>query len=129
MNAHVIHTEAENERCIAVLEALDSRSDLSVEEKRIAELLTLLIEDFEDKTYRLPAASSVEIVRHLMDANGLRQADMVDVFGSPSIVSEVMNAKRDLAKSHIERLSQRFNVFPALFFPAVKAGGVRTAGT
>jgi len=116
---HVIHTEEENERCIAVLEALDNRGDLSVEEKRIAELLTLLIEDFEDKTYLLPAASPVDIVRHLMESNGLRQADMVDVFGSPSIASEVMNGKRDLAKSHIERLSQRFSVSPALFFPVV----------
>jgi HTH-type transcriptional regulator/antitoxin HigA len=113
---HVIHTEAENERCIAALEALDSRGDLSVEEKRIAELLTLLIEDFEDKNYALPSASPVEIVRHLMDSNGLRQVDMIDVFGTASIASEVLNGKRDLAKGHIERLSRRFNVSPELFF-------------
>jgi HTH-type transcriptional regulator/antitoxin HigA len=113
---HVIHTEAENERCIAALEALDSRGDLSVEEKRIAELLTLLIEDFEDKNYALPSASPIEIVRQLMDANGLRQVDMIDVFGTASIASEVLNGKRDLAKGHIERLSRRFNVSPELFF-------------
>ena len=51
-----------------------------------------------------------------MDANGLRQADLVDVFGSPSVVSEVLRGKRDLAKSHIERLSRRFHVSPGLFF-------------
>ncbi len=113
---HVIHTEEENERCIAALEALDGRSDLSVEEKRIAELLTLLIEDFEDKTYALPSASPVEIVRHLMDTNGLRQADTIDIFGTASIASEVLNGKRGLAKGHIERLSRRFNVSPELFF-------------
>jgi HTH-type transcriptional regulator/antitoxin HigA len=125
---HVIHTEEENERCIAALEALDSSRDLSVEEKRIAELLTLLIEDFEGKNYTLPSASPLEIVRHLMDSNGLRQVDMVDVFGSASIASEVLNGKRDLAKAHIERLSHRFNVSPALFFPqarvAVEVGKV-----
>src|ERR1035438_554582 len=114
---HVIHTEQENERCISALEALDSRRDLSVEEKRIAELLTLLIEDFEDKNYALPSASPVEIVRQLMDSNGLRQVDMVDVYGSASIASEVLNGKRDFAKGHIERLSHRFNVSPELFFP------------
>jgi HTH-type transcriptional regulator/antitoxin HigA len=118
---HVIHTKEENERCIAALEALDSRGDLSVEEKRIAELLTLLIEDFEDKNYALPSASPVEIVRHLMDSNGLRQVDMIDVFGTASIASEVLNGKRDLAKGHIERLSRRFNVSPELFFSQPRA--------
>jgi HTH-type transcriptional regulator / antitoxin HigA len=113
---HVIHTQGENERCIAALEALDGRGDLTVEEQRIAELLTLLIEDFEKKSYALPAAAPIEIVRHLMESNGLRQQDMVDVFGSPSIVSEVLSGKRDLAKGHIEKLSQRFNVSPELFF-------------
>jgi HTH-type transcriptional regulator/antitoxin HigA len=114
---HVIHTEEENERCIAALEALDGRGNLSVEEKRIAELLTLLVEDFEGRNYALPSASPVDIVRHLMDSNGLRQVDMVDVFGSASIASEVLNGKRDLAKGHIERLTKRFNVSPELFFP------------
>ena len=113
---HVIHTDEENERCTAVLEALDRRDDLSPEEARLAELLTLLIEDFEDGTYALPPASPIEIVRHLMESNGLRQVDMVDIFGTPSVASEVLNGKRELAKAHIERLSQRFNVSPAVFF-------------
>ena len=113
---HVIHTEEENAYYTAALEALLSSSGRTAEESRLAELLTLLIEDFEDKNYALPSASPVEIVRHLMESNGLRQIDLVDVFGSPSIASEVLSGKRDLAKGHIERLSHRFNVSPELFF-------------
>jgi HTH-type transcriptional regulator/antitoxin HigA len=120
---HVIHTDEENERCIAILESLDGRAKLTSEEKRIAELLTLLIEGFENKNYALPQATPLEILRHLMDSNGLRQMDMVDVFGNASVVSEVLNGKRDLAKAHIERLSQRFNVSPALFFAHSQANG------
>lgn len=116
---HVIHTEKENERCIALLEELTGRQKLTAEQKRIAELLTLLIEDFENKAYPLPPASPLEIVHHLMDSNGLRQVDMIDVFGSASVASEVLSGKRDLAKAHIERLSRRFNVSPALFFPGL----------
>ena len=53
--ADVIQTEEENERWTAVLEALNSHSsDLSVEEKRIAEILTLLIEDFEGQNLPPP---------------------------------------------------------------------------
>jgi HTH-type transcriptional regulator / antitoxin HigA len=113
---HVIHTDQENERCIRELEALDRRDNLSPEEERLAELLTLLIEDFEGKNYSLPVASPVDIVRHLMEANGLRQVDMRDVFGTVSIASDVLNGKRGLAKSHIEKLSRKFRVSPELFF-------------
>jgi len=83
---------------------------------RIVELLTLLIEDFEEKNYSLPPAAPREVVRHLMESNSLRQVDLIDVFGAESTVSEVLNGKRDLAKSHIEKLSLRFKVSPELFF-------------
>jgi len=112
----VIHTEAENERCTAELESLLAQRYRTPEDRRLVELLTLLIEDFEDKQYALPAASPIDIVRHLMDANGLRQADLKDVFGSPSIVSEVLNGKRGFSKAHIENLSKRFQVSPEIFF-------------
>ena len=113
---HVIHTEEENERCTAALEKLLAKRDRTAEESRILELLTLLIEDFEDKNYSLPRANPRDIVRHLMEANDLRQVDLVDVFGTESIISEVLHGKRDLAKSHIEKLSVRFNVSPEVFF-------------
>jgi HTH-type transcriptional regulator/antitoxin HigA len=51
-----------------------------------------------------------------MNANGLRQVDLLDVFGTPSIVSEVLSGKRELSKAHIARLSERFHLSPALFF-------------
>ena len=91
---HVIHTEEENARCMAVLEALLGKRHRTREEKRLAELLTLLTEDFEGKHYSLPTASPVEILRHLMDSNGLRQADLIDIFGTASVASEVLNGKR-----------------------------------
>lgn len=112
----VIHTEAENERCIAELETIHSRERLSPEEEQLAELLALLIENFEDQHYQLKAAEPVEIVRELMEANGLKQADLLDIFGTRSIVSEVLSGKRELSKTHIEKLSQRFHVSPEVFF-------------
>jgi HTH-type transcriptional regulator/antitoxin HigA len=116
MLPHAIHTEAENERHIAALEILLAKRNRTREETRMAELLTLLIEDFEGKNYSLPPVSPREIVRHLMESNGLRQVDLIDVFGAESTVSEVLNGKRELAKSHIEKLTRRFNVSPEVFF-------------
>jgi HTH-type transcriptional regulator/antitoxin HigA len=51
-----------------------------------------------------------------MDQHGLRQQDLVDVFGTPSILSEMLSGKRGLNKDHISRLSERFHVSPELFF-------------
>src|SRR5947209_923417 len=113
---HVIHTEQENERYIAGLEALHGRGDLTREEERLSELLTLLIEDYESKHYHLKQASPTEVLRELMQANGLKQSDMLDVFGSKSIASEVLSDKRELSKAHIQRLRRRFHVSPELFF-------------
>lgn len=118
---HVIHTEEENLRCTAALEVLLRKETKTAEEQRLAELLTLLIEDFEDKHYALRPASPVDILRHLMNANGLRQVDLLDVFGSPSVVSEVLHGKRELAKSHIQKLSERFRISPDVFFAVARA--------
>ncbi len=113
----VIRTEKENEAYTEILYDLDRRSKtLTSAEKELAELLTLLIEDFEAKQYRLPRSKPRDVLRFLMDQHGLMQKDLVDVFGTPSIVSEVLNGKRELNKDHIKRLSERFRVSPELFF-------------
>lgn len=113
----VIHNERENERCVALLEALDQQQrKLTAAEERLAELLTVLIEDFEEKTYALKPAPPVEILRELMQANNLKQRDLLDVFGTPSIISEILNEKRSLTVEHIRKLSRRFHVSPEVFF-------------
>ena len=113
----VIRTEKENEACTALLYELDNRSrKLTAAEKELAELLTLLIEDFEDRHYQLPHAKPLEVLKFLMDQHGLLQKDLADIFGTPSVVSEVLSGKRDLNKDHIKRLSRRFHVSPELFF-------------
>ncbi|MGB9071949.1 MAG: hypothetical protein WCC22_04715 [Terriglobales bacterium] len=112
----VIRSEAENERCIRRLEELDRKgSRMSAAERRMAELLTLLIEDFEEKHYALKAASPVDTLNELMLANNLKQKDLLDIFGTPSIVSEVLHGKRHLTTEHIRRLSRRFHVSPEVF--------------
>ncbi|MGD0417657.1 MAG: transcriptional regulator [Terriglobales bacterium] len=112
----VIRSEAENERYIAVLEELDGKGNrMTAAERRMAELLTLLIEDFEDKHYAHKPSKPVDVLNELMAANNLKQKDLLDVFGAPSIVSEVLRGKRRLTTEHIRRLSRRFHVSPEVF--------------
>ena len=113
----VIRTEKENDAYTEVLHNLDGRSqDLTPAEKELAELLTLLIEDFEERHYRLPRAKPLDVLHFLMAQHDLKQKDLVDVLGTPSVVSEILNGKRELNKGHIERLSARFGVSPEIFF-------------
>ena|SRR5271154_817692 len=112
----VITSDAQNERYIAALLQLERKAHLSSAEKHFAELLTLLIEAYEEQHFPVRETSPLGVLAELMAANSLRQKDLVPVFGSESIVSEVLNGKRELNKNHIERLSQKFNVSPAVFF-------------
>src|ERR1700722_6599160 len=113
----IIRTEQENEAYTEILYELDSRGkNLTAAEKELAELLTLLIENFEETRYRLPREKPLGALRFLMDQHELKQKNLVTAFGTGSIVSEVLSGKRDLNKEHIKRLSRRFHVSPELFF-------------
>ncbi len=110
----VIHSEKENERCIAMLEALDRKEErkaekLSAAERRLAELLTVLIEDFEQEAYALKPARPVEVLRELIESNGLKQKDLLDIFGTPSIVSEVLREKRCLTVAAVSTSRRKYS--------------------
>jgi HTH-type transcriptional regulator/antitoxin HigA len=102
---------------------LANKDNSANEEKKYAEVLITLIEAYEEEHYSIPDASPEEVLRTLMDANDLRQKDLAPIFGSESIVSEVLHKKRDLNKAHIEKLSKRFDVSPAVFFSRAPARG------
>lgn len=82
----------------------------------LADLLTLLIESFEEHHYELHKASPLEALRFPMGQHHLRQKDLLDVFTTPSVASEVLSGRRELSREHIRRLSARFSVPIDLFF-------------
>ena len=111
-----ITSERQHKEYLSVLDRLASKENPTDEEEKYAEVLMTLIEAYEEGHYPVPDASAVEVLRALMDANDLRQKDLIPIFGSESIVSEVLHKKRGLNKAHIEKLSKRFHVSPAVFF-------------
>jgi HTH-type transcriptional regulator / antitoxin HigA len=111
-----ITSERQHEEYLGVLDRLASKEKPSSEEEKYAEVLMTLIEAYEEEHHSIAEASPVAVLRALLDGNGLRQKDLIPIFGSESIVSEVLNKKRELNKYHIEKLSKRFHVSPAVFF-------------
>jgi HTH-type transcriptional regulator/antitoxin HigA len=114
----VVHEERQNELYTQRLEELAAKKHPTRAERKLIELLTLLIEDFESKYHKIENATPVQTITELMAVQGLKQKDLVKagVFESASVASEILSGKRDLTKEHIRRLSQHFHVSPMAFF-------------
>ncbi|NDJ20324.1 transcriptional regulator [Nostoc sp. B(2019)] len=112
----VIYTEEEYERLLNEVSKLMALGEnLTAEEVEVLQLLAVLIEQYEDENYQLKAATPLDILQELMLARGLKQKDLVDIFGSKGIASEVINGKRSISKSQAKALGTFFHVSPALF--------------
>jgi len=111
-----ISSSAQHEAYLSRLVELQRKAHRNAEENETAKLLVVLIADYEAKHVRVEESSGVEVLKELMEANGLRQKDLAEDLGGESIVSLVLQEKRQLNRQQIERLSERFRVSPAVFF-------------
>lgn len=112
----VIETKQENERMIAELEKLDMRGrPLTAEEEKLAQLMTVLIQQFEEAHYPLGQAKPVEALNVLMEDRKLRQRDLIPVLGARCVISDILNGKRSISKTHARKLAKIFHVPVSLF--------------
>lgn len=93
-----------------VLLGLDEREDLSPEEEALAEVLTLLIEDYENKHHPLPPVSPAESLLSLMEERGLKHKDIWPVLGNKGAATEVLKGRRSISKAQAKRLAEFFAV-------------------
>jgi HTH-type transcriptional regulator/antitoxin HigA len=112
---HVIRTDEECERLTNELLRLDEHDNLSPEEKELADLLTILIDEYEKRRYPIRRASPQQTLQHLMEARKLTQKDLWKVFGSKGITSEVFHGKRAISKAQARKLAEFFDVNVELF--------------
>jgi HTH-type transcriptional regulator / antitoxin HigA len=113
----VIETEEENEFYLTeVTKLMQLGEAISPAQERLLKLLVNLIESFEDRHYQLKSATPLEILTELVRDRGLKQKDLLPVFGSQGIASEVLNGKRGISKSQAKALGEFFKVSPSLFF-------------
>lgn len=112
---HLIHNDEELEQYTSALFQLSEIEHPSKYELEAMELLGTLIEKYEKERYPAPASSPVDVVRFLIDQNGLQQRDLVPEFGSEAQVSMFLAGRRQLTVEQIRRLSARFHVDPSAF--------------
>lgn len=105
-----IRDNAHLDEAPAIIGCLLDRTHSTTAEEEYLCALTNLVEVYENAHVVIPPVSGVEVLRYLMEENGLSQADLVPLFGSPSIISEVLSGKRRLIPTHIVRLAERFGL-------------------
>lgn len=112
-----IKTEEENERMLEEVSRLMAKGEgrITPEEARLLELMAILVEDFERRHYEVTEATPDEMLRFFMEERGVRQRDLLAVFGSRGVASEVVNGKRAISKRQAKALGGYFGVSPELF--------------
>ncbi len=115
-----IASEVELDRATAVMNSLVDREDLDRAEEDYLDVLSDLVERYEDKHHpiRTDDLSDAELLEHLLEAKGETQAQVARRAGiAASTISEVLAGKRRLTRAQIVKLAGHFHVSPAVFLP------------
>jgi HTH-type transcriptional regulator / antitoxin HigA len=113
MNMKLIKSEADYKLALKRLEKI-FESPVGTLESDEADILGLLVDEYEKKHYPIEAPDPIEAIKIRMEELHLKQVDLVDVIGSKSRVSEVLNRKRKLTIEMIRNLTKRLNLSPDL---------------
>jgi HTH-type transcriptional regulator / antitoxin HigA len=111
----VIETKRENRLAIHALRALMAIENRNPEEEALLNLLGTLIDQFERKVYPTRRSEPRETLAWLLEENGMKPADLAEVMGGRSRVSDVLSGKRGISKEQAKRLAERFRVSAELF--------------
>lgn len=81
----------------------------------LLDLVTKEVEGYEAKFKTVPDATPAHVLAYLMEEHSLKQADLAEELGGQSIVSAILNGKRELNARQVKALAKRFKVSPAVF--------------
>jgi HTH-type transcriptional regulator/antitoxin HigA len=113
MNINPIKTEADYKDALKRMEIIFDAA-VGTFESDEADVLGLMIDEYEKKHYPIEAPDPIEAIKIRMEEMHLKQIDLVDVIGGKSRVSEILNRKRKLTVDMIRKLNRRLNLSPGL---------------
>ena len=109
MNLRLIKTEPDYRRALKQLELIFD-APVGSKESDDADLLGLLIDEYEKSHFPIDAPDPIEAIKIRMEEMHLKQIDLVEEIGGKSRVSEILNRKRKLTLDMIRKLTQRLNL-------------------
>lgn len=109
MSIKPIKNEQDYEAALERIEELFAAKQNTPEGDELEVLITL-VSAYEDVHYKIDAPDPIEAIKHIMEARGLENKDLIDFLGSKSKVSEVMNKKRRLSLAMIRTLHHSLHI-------------------
>ena len=112
-----VTSETEFEATQTMINQLLDKSELTPDEEDYLDVLGTLIYNYEQQQEIIPDIYGIELLKFLLEERDLKQKDLVPIFKTESIVSAVLNGKRQLTSRHIQELAAFFHLSPSVFFP------------
>ena len=113
MNIKPIRTELDYRLALDRLELIFD-AEIGTPDSDEADILGLLVDEYEKKHYPIDAPDPIEAIKIRMEEMQLKQLDLVDAIGGKSRVSEILSRKRKLTVEMIRNLTQKLNLSPEL---------------
>ncbi len=112
-----IKSDKEFQRRVRVMENLLDQigNNESHQLMPLLDLVTKSVESYEKPQDALPEAAPAEVLSYLLEEHDLKQTDLAVELGGQSVVSAILNGKRELNARQVKALAKRFNVSPAVF--------------
>jgi HTH-type transcriptional regulator/antitoxin HigA len=113
MEIKPIKNEVDYQTALNEIELLFDAAPDTPEGDRL-EVLTTLVEAFEERHYSIPAPDPIEAILYHMESRGLTRRDLEQYIGSRARVSEVLNRKRPLTMEMIRNLHKGLGIPAAI---------------
>lgn len=109
MELKPIKTEIDYQNALKRLELVFDAT-IGTAESDEADILGLMVDEYEKKHYPIAAPDPIEAIKIRMEEMNLKQIDLVSEIGGKSRVSEILNRKRKLTVEMIRNLAKRLNL-------------------
>jgi HTH-type transcriptional regulator/antitoxin HigA len=113
MDIKLLKTESDYENALKRLEVIFD-AKIGTPESDEADILGLLIDEYEKKYYPIEAPDPIEAIKIRMEEMHLKQVDLIKEIGGKSRVSEILNKRRKLTIEMIRKLTTRLHLSPGL---------------
>jgi HTH-type transcriptional regulator / antitoxin HigA len=110
MDIKVLKTEEEYEQALERLNQIFHAAAADTPEGDEAEILSILIEKYEEEHYPIEAPDPIEAIKFRMEQMDMNKQDLAEIIGYKSRVSEIFSRKRKLTLKMIRNLHEKLNI-------------------
>jgi HTH-type transcriptional regulator/antitoxin HigA len=114
MKYKIVKSERQYDKYCKILEELVFKNRKKDEDE--IELLTLLIEKYDEELYQTPELDPIELLKSLMEEHKMKAKDLVEILSlTKGTISKILNYQTGLSKETIRKLSERFKLSQEAF--------------